>query len=217
MILEADNISLSFGQKRILSGIYLKAETNKVTGILGRNGSGKTSLMRIIFGDLNPKYKNVRINGKYQKKALFKTNTVGYLPQHQMLPNSITIFYAFTLFQVSWNAFVAIFPSFETYKKTRFQHLSSGEQRIIETYLIVASDKKIIMLDEPFSFIAPLYVHKIKTIIQEQKKDKVILITDHYYQDILDISEVVYLLKEGYSKRIRTKSELEYEGYLSYS
>ena len=49
MILEIDNIELSFKNKRILNGIYLKAETGKITGILGSNGSGKTSLLNIMF------------------------------------------------------------------------------------------------------------------------------------------------------------------------
>ena len=69
MILEIDSVELSFDEKKILYGIYLKIETGKVTGVLGRNGCGKTSLLRILFGDLNPKYKNVRVDGKHLKSA----------------------------------------------------------------------------------------------------------------------------------------------------
>ena len=62
MILEVDNIELNFDQTSILQGIYLKAETQKVTCILGRNGCGKSSLLKIIFGSLKAKYSLVRLN-----------------------------------------------------------------------------------------------------------------------------------------------------------
>ena len=67
MILEIDSIELYFKQVRILHGIYLKAETGYVTGILGSNGSGKSCLLSIIFGNLQPKYKCIRINNKLIK------------------------------------------------------------------------------------------------------------------------------------------------------
>lgn len=215
MILEADNIILSYGDKKILSGIYLKAETEKVTGILGRNGCGKTSLLRIIFGDLNSKYKNIRMDTIHQKKGLYKTNTVAYLPQHQLLPRNIKLFKAFNLFGVDWLAFVQGFDSFRIYKNFKTNKLSSGELRVVETYLILNSGKDIILLDEPFSFIAPLYIEKFKRIIEQKKKNAVIIITDHFYRDILEVSDSVYFLKNGYSKIIKSKKDLENEGYLN--
>jgi len=55
LIFELDNVELYFKNKRILNGIYLKAETGKVTAILGENGCGKSSLLNIAFGNLKPK------------------------------------------------------------------------------------------------------------------------------------------------------------------
>ena len=214
MILEIDNIELSFDTKRILYGIYLKAETGCVTGILGRNGSGKTSLLRVLFGDLSPKYKNIRINGTFQKRRLFKTNKVAYLPQHQLLPNNLKLRDAFKLFETAWTDFTHHFSSFEKYIHSRIKDLSSGERRVVEAYLVLSSKKEIILLDEPFSFVAPLYVEKFKFLIQKTKKVKTIIVTDHFYRDILDVSDNIYFLKNGYSKLIRSKDELEDEGYL---
>jgi len=215
LILEADNIVLRFGDKKILSGIYLKAETGKVTGILGRNGCGKTCLLRIIFGDLNSKYKNIRIDNTYQKRNLFTTNFAAYLPQHQLLPKDIKLAKVFKLFNVSWTLFIQFFESFTRYKGFKTNQLSSGELRVVETYLIINSGKKIILLDEPFSFIAPIYVEKIKQLIQVKKKESAIIITDHFYRDILEISDVVYFLKNGYSKIIKSNKDLEREGYIN--
>ena len=84
MILEVDNIELNFDQTSILQGIYLKAETQKVTCILGRNGCGKSSLLKIIFGSLKAKYSLVRLNKNPITKKFFQTGLVNYLPQHHL-------------------------------------------------------------------------------------------------------------------------------------
>lgn len=215
MTLEADNIDLSFDNRKILYGVYLKAETGKVTGILGRNGCGKTSLLRILFGSLNPKFGNIRIDGVHQNKKLYLTDSAAYLPQHKLLPNNLKLVKAFRFFNVEWQSFITIFPSFASYEKTKVNALSTGELRMVETYLILNSGKPILLLDEPFSFIAPIYVNKLKDIIQQTKHQSAIVLTDHYYREIMDVSDSVYFLRDGYSKLIRSKQELEDEGYIN--
>ena len=214
MIVEIDSIELSFDQKKILYGIYIKLETGKITGLLGRNGCGKTSLLRILFGDLQPKYKNIRINNKPQKQHLFKSNLVAYLPQHSLLPKNISLKKAFKIFDALWADFVRHFSSFTVHESSKANQVSTGELRVIETYLILHSRKKIILLDEPFSFIAPVYVEKIKKIILALKHEAAILITDHYYRDILDVSDQIYFLKNGSSKLVQSRKDLEKEGYI---
>ena len=215
MIVEVDNIELNFGGTQILYGVYVRTEKGKVTGILGRNGSGKTCLLRIIFGSLRPTHKNIRINGAYQKKNLFQTNRVAYLPQHPLLPKTIKLLTAFDLFNANWKEFVSIFNSFQIYGNKRANQLSTGELRVVETYLTLFSEKEIILLDEPFSFIAPVYVEKFKKLIQKRKEHAAIIVTDHFYRDIMEISGSIFLLKNGYSKMIKTKEDLEDEGYVN--
>lgn len=215
MILEVDNIELYFDQRRILYGIYLKAETGKITGIIGSNGCGKTCLLQIIFGSLSPKYQNIRIDGRHQKKKLHLTNTIGYLPQHRLLPKKIKIATVFALFRVNWTDFIAIFGSFQKYRNAHADELSFGELRIVETYLIICSKNEIVLLDEPFSFVAPIYVEKFKNLIREKARDSAIIITDHFYRDILDLSDSVYLLKNGISKGIDSEEDLKNEGYIN--
>ena len=215
MILEIDSVELYFSNKRILNGIYLKAETGKVTGILGRNGSGKSSLMRIAFGDLKPKYKLVRVDGKPVLKPLYETNLVGFLPQHAMAPNNIKIKTLFKLLKVDWFDFIKKFESFSYYRDSKIHTLSGGEQRVLETYLVLKSDKKIVFLDEPFSHIAPLYIEKFKELIHIEKQSKAIILTDHYFQDVIESSDDLYLLKNGCTKLIENLKELEDYQYLN--
>ena len=214
MIVEIDNIELSFKQRRILYGVYLKAETGKITGILGRNGSGKTSLIQILFGTLTAKYSNIRIDGNHLKKELYKTGIAAYLPQHQLLPSNLKLNKVFSLFDSDWNSFTTLFPSFKKYEKTIVNKLSSGERRVIETYLTIDSNKKITLLDEPFSFIAPVYVERIKQLIKVKSKNKVIILTDHFYREIIEMSDSVYLLKEGRSRQIHSETDLKTMGYI---
>jgi ABC-type multidrug transport system ATPase subunit len=205
--LELDSVELEYDGKKILYGIYIKAQRGEVTGILGRNGSGKTSLLRILFGDLQPKYKNIRSNGKCLPKPLYRSGKIGYLPQHALLPRQLVVKRAFELCNVSWQQFIIHFQSFEEYYKARIKDLSSGEIRVLEAYLILFSNKGIILLDEPFSFIAPIYVEKFKSIIHQVKKKSIVILTDHFYNDILAVSDTVYLIKNGCSKIIGNENK----------
>ena len=215
MILEIDNVELYFNKNRILSGIYLKVETGKVTGILGSNGCGKTCLLNIIFGSLKPKYKLVRVNKKPILNPLFETGLITYLPQHHFIPKIIKLKTVFKLFKVSWNDFLNVFESFNIYENFKINKLSSGEQRLIETYIVLKTNRKIVLLDEPFSHLSPLYIEKISKLIKQEKQNKAIVITDHMYKHIIDISDTIYFLKGGYSKLIKNLKELEDYKYLS--
>lgn len=215
MILEIDNVELYFKDKRILNGIYLRAETGKITGILGSNGSGKSCIMQIVFGSLQAKYKLIRVNGKPILKPLYTSNLVSFLPQHTFIPNGFKLKTLFQLMKLDWNTFIEIFEGFIGFENIKIQHLSGGEKRVIETYLILKSNREIILLDEPFSHIAPIYIEQFKTLILQEKKHKVIVITDHLHEHITELSDKIYLIKNGCSTRIETLSQLQNYKYLS--
>lgn len=212
-ILEIDNIELNFDSKSILKAIYLKAEKGKVTGILGRNGSGKTSLLRIIFGELIPNNKLIRIDKKPILEPLYKKGCIKYLTQFSIMPNSLSLKKGFSFFNVSLDSFLEDFPNFVELKNNSFFEFSGGERRLIETYIFIKSEAKIVLLDEPFSHLAHLYIEKIKELIEIEKKNKIFIITDHLYKDILNISDDVYLLKEGWIKFITNHEDLIFHNY----
>lgn len=217
MILELDNVELYFKENRILNGIYLKAQTGEVTGILGSNGCGKSCILNIIFGTLKPKYKLVRLDSKPILNPLYQTKLVKFLPQLPIAPNNLKLKTAFALFQLDWDEFITHFESFSNYKKFKFHQLSGGERRVVETYLLLKSPTKIVLLDEPFSHVAPLYIETIKKLIAEEKQQKIIIITDHLYRDIIETSDNLYLIKDGHSKLITDLKMLENYKYLSNS
>ncbi|WP_158848533.1 ABC transporter ATP-binding protein [Algibacter sp. L1A34] len=215
MIFEIDNIELSFKDKRILNGIYLKAETGKITGISGSNGCGKTCLLKILFGNLESKYKLIRVDNKPILKPLYQTRLVGYLPQHYVIPKYLKVKTVFWLFKVSWKDFTVHFETFGHYRKTKLGKLSGGERRLIETYIILKSNTKLILLDEPFTHLSPINIEGIKKVISEEKQHKAIIITDHLYKHILELADAIYFIKNGNSKLIKGVTELEDLKYLN--
>ncbi|NRD19560.1 ABC transporter ATP-binding protein [Winogradskyella eckloniae] len=217
MIFELDNVELYFKNKRILNGIYLKAETGKVTGLLGLNGSGKSSLLNIAFGNLKPKYKLIRLDHKPLLKPLYSTGIAKYLPQYNFISDGFKLSFIFKLYNLDWSLFINTFNAFALHKNSKFKLLSGGEKRLIETYIILKTKSKIVFLDEPFSHLAPLYIETVIQLIEEEKKHKAIVITDHMYQHIIASSDSIYLLKNGTTKLINKLTELEDYNYLSAS
>lgn len=211
--LEVDSIILEFGAKRVLQDVYLKSETGKITGILGRNGSGKTCLMNIIYGELDTNEKSVRLNGKAIFNGFRDPGNFRYLPQFSYIPNSLRVERIFRDFELDFSQFTDYFPGFEKYYKVNLYRLSGGEQRIIEIYAILASKTKFCMLDEPFSQIMPVHLETLKNILKNEKKNKGIIITDHLYEHVTEISDDLYVIVNGKTYLTRDLNDLKTLGY----
>lgn len=212
-ILEIDSVLLEFGSKRILKDVYLKSETGKVTGVLGRNGTGKSCLMKILFGELIPSDKSIRINGKALITSNRSPKDLRYLPQKRFVPNSLTIERIFNDFKLDFADLISNFPELEKFYKSKLINLSGGERRIIEIYTILVSQTKFSMLDEPFSLVMPIHIDSIKKLILREKENKGIIITDHMYQHIIDICDDLYVINNEKTYLTRSIEDLETLGY----
>jgi len=213
-LLELDNVQLYFGKKEILKGVYFKAEKGKITGILGSNGSGKTSLLRVLFGELKPNNKLVRIDHKPILCPLYSKRIIHYLPQFNYIPNNLTLQRIFAIYNLNLEPFFLLFPTLKENTRKRFGAFSGGEKRLIEIYTSIKCKTEIVLLDEPFSHLAPIYTEVLKREIINAKTEKCIVVTDHLYQKVLDISDELYLMKEGYTKKINSKEDLVRYNYL---
>lgn len=211
--LEVDSIILKFGTKRVLQDVYLKNETGKITGILGRNGSGKTCLMNIIYGELDTNEKSIRLNGEAIFNGFRNPNNFRYLPQFSYIPKNLKVDRIFKDFELDFSQFIDHFPEFEKYYKVKLYRLSGGEHRIIEIYSILASKTKFCMLDEPFSQIMPVHLETLKSILMNEKKNKGIIITDHLYEHVTEISDDIYVIANGKTYLTRDLDDLKTLGY----
>lgn len=211
--LEVDSVLLEYGSRRILSDIYLKCETGKVTGLLGRNGNGKTSLMNIIFGSLVPSSKSVRFDGASVPKAYASPGLLGYLPQFNFIPGNLTLKRVFADFNLDYSSFEKHFPEFKSALYSRVLGLSGGQRRLLELYVILKSGSKFVLLDEPFSHLSSLMIGLIKELLEEEKKNKGILITDHLYRHVIEAADDLYVLAEGNLQLVKQLEDIERLGY----
>ncbi|MGN6395258.1 MAG: ATP-binding cassette domain-containing protein [Mucilaginibacter sp.] len=212
--LEADGIQLNFGTRRILSDIYLKCETGKITGLLGRNGQGKTCLMNIILGSLKSSISSVRFDGVVTRKVNKRPDLLLYLPQFNFIPKELTVKQVLGDFRLSADELNNRFPEFEGRHDLKVKQLSGGQWRTLELYIIVKAPSLFAMLDEPFTHLNPIQIENVKQFLLEEKKNKGFLITDHMYNHLLDISDEVYLLKDGRTYPAKTLEELGQLGYV---
>ncbi|QVY66851.1 ATP-binding cassette domain-containing protein [Polaribacter sp. Q13] len=212
--LEIDSVLFEVKNNQILNNVYLKLETGTITAVLGRNGAGKSSLFKIIMGTLKPREKSLRIN----EVSFFNKNPsnkdILYLSQNNFIPKKLKIKTVFNFFKLDFFDFAESFPEFKNISKNCLGTLSGGERRIIETYLILKSESKFAILDEPFSQIMPVHVQKIKNLIIQSKEKKGILISDHLYEHIKDISDEIYLVANKKVYLTKEKSDLIRLGYL---
>jgi ABC-type lipopolysaccharide export system ATPase subunit len=215
--LEADSVILEFGTKRVLQDVYLKSETAKITGLLGRNGTGKTCLLNIIYGQLSPYDHSVRLNKQALLNSSRSTKDIMYLPQFSFIPKSLTLNRIFNDYKLDFSEFINEFPEFEKYYMSKLKKLSGGEQRIVEIYLIISSKTKFCLLDEPFTHVMPLHIDSIKNLILREKKNKGIIITDHLYRHIIDICDDLYVINDGKTYLTNSIQDLETLGYATFT
>lgn len=210
--LEIDSVDLSFGERRILSNVYLRLDTGKVTALLGRNGCGKSCLMRVLFDDLKPTFKSIRVDSIWHKRL--SNYQVLYLPQSNSVPKGMKVSRLFGDFNVSFNDFIQYFPEFSPSINRRVGELSTGERRIMELFVILKADSQFAMLDEPFSQVMPLHVEVIKSLILQQKQHKGILLTDHMYRNVIDIADSLYVINNETVYLTKSNEDLIKHGYL---
>lgn len=211
--LEIDSVILEYDLKRILHNVYLKSETGKITGLLGRNGSGKSSLMKILFGEINPNSKSIRLNSKAILGKNRNPMEIRYLPQHHFIPKQLRVNRVLQDLNLEFEGLVKEFPNFKKHKRTKLKYLSSGERRIIEIYSILVSKTKFCMLDEPFSQVMPIHIETFKKIILREKQNKGIILTDHMYKHIVEICDNLYVISDGKTYLTNSINDLEILGY----
>ena len=209
-----DSVQLRFGENVVLQSAYVTSYTGRVTGVLGRNGTGKSCLFKCIMGGIRPQNKYIRLNDEPRTDYGHIGLRVKYLPQVHFIPPGMTLPQAYELYSVDFEGLVRFDDKFDCLRDSKVKELSGGERRIAELYMILNSDAEFCVLDEPFSNIAPVYDEKIRAMIQEQKANKGIIITDHVYEEILRVADDLFLLRDGFTYQIHSRDDLVRLGYI---
>ena len=214
--LHVDSVIKSYGSKQILTDVYLSCSQGEIIGLLGRNGSGKSTLLEVIFSAIKADNKFVKVGSKLIRGIEDSRNLIKYLPQDGFLPGHLKIKDVIQLFCDQKNAEkLCAKKVIQPWLNKKPAHLSSGEERLFEVLLILHSDAKYILIDEPFNGVAPLYRDEIKRLIKANTSTKGFIITDHDYRNILDLATKTIIMFDGGTKPITDDDDLRLWGYLS--
>lgn len=213
--LHVDSVIKSFDTKQVLTDVFISCQKGEIIGLLGRNGTGKSTLLKIIFGSIPADRKFVKIGNKISTGLFSNRKLIKYLPQDNFIPNHVKVKTIIDLFCDKNKAGIMkshylVLPLLN--KKSK--QLSGGEKRLLEILLMIYCDSAYTLIDEPFNGIAPVFKEEIKDLIKEQSAGKGFIITDHDYRNILDIATRIVIIYDGGTKQIKHKEELKYWGYI---
>ena len=205
MILELKNIEKSFGEKKVLTGVSFKAEGGKAFGLLGRNGAGKTTSIRILMDVFPANSGEVLINGQpidYNKIG------IGYLPEERGLyPKKIIIDQLTYFAELKGMSHKDAIKEIDywlgrldmmEYRNKRLDTLSKGNQQKIQLITALAHNPDIIILDEPFSGLDPVNAMLLKDVVKEKiAKGKIVLFSSHQMSYIEEFCDSIAILNNG--------------------
>jgi len=205
MILELRNIDKSFGEKEVLKGVSFTAEGGKAFGLLGRNGAGKTTSIRILMNVFPANGGEVLIDGKpidYDKIG------IGYLPEERGLyPKKLIIdqlvYFAELKGMSAKDAVKAVDYwldrlGMSEYRNKKLDTLSKGNQQKIQLVTALAHDPDIVILDEPFSGLDPVNAMLLKDVVKEQiAKGKIVLFSSHQMSYIEEFCDSIAIINAG--------------------
>lgn len=205
MQLELKNINKSFGEKQVLKGVSFSAESGKAFGLLGRNGAGKTTSIRILMNVFPADSGEVLADGKpidYDKVGF------GYLPEERGLyPKKLIIdqlvYFAELKGMTRKNAVKAVDYwldrlGMSEYRSKRLDTLSKGNQQKIQLITALAHNPQIIILDEPFSGLDPVNAMLLKDVVKEEiAKGKIVLFSSHQMSYIEEFCDSIAIINAG--------------------
>jgi urea transport system ATP-binding protein len=209
-MLAVQQLEAGYGESVILRGVTLKVKPGQVVCLLGRNGVGKTTLMKSIMGVLKARKGTVSYNdadltrrspGERAKRG------IGYVPQGREIFPQLTVFENVLLgLEASREkkraipeSAIAKFPVLPAMYDRRGGDLSGGQQQQLAFARALASEPEMLLLDEPCEGIQPSIVDDIRDVIRSIKADgkTAILLAEQSLEFVKDVGDYFYILEKG--------------------
>lgn len=205
MEIKVSNLRKSFGENHVLKGISLAATSGKALGIIGRNGAGKTTAIRIIMGVFPPDSGEITIDGKTLDHDKV---SIGYLPEERGLYPKKQILDQLVYFgllkgmdkkaakesAVNWLCRLDM----AEHKSHRLDTLSKGNQQKIQLVAALIANPDIVILDEPFSGLDPVNAMLLKDVVRELlTQNKIVLFSSHQMNYIEEFCDDIVVLNGG--------------------
>lgn len=200
-LLECKDLCKSFDNRVILDNVNIKIERGKIVGLLGKNGQGKTTLIKLINDLLTPTSGEVLINGK--KPSIESKKIISYLPERTYFDKSMKVSDIIKYFKEFYDNFneekaLKLLEDLELDKNSRLAKMSKGMQEKVELILVMSREADLYILDEPLGGVDPAtrdYI--LDTILSNFKDGASVIISTHLIADIERILDEVIFIDKG--------------------
>ena len=200
-LIECRNLCKNFDGIQVLDNINLTIPRGKIIGLLGKNGTGKSTLIKLINDLLTPSSGEVLING--EKPGVTSKNIISYLPERTYLDKSMKISQIFQFFEEFYNNFnknkaIKLLKDLDLKLDYKVSHMSKGMQEKLQLILVMSRDADVYILDEPLGGVDPAtrdYI--LDTILKNLNKGASVLISTHLIADIEKILDEVIFIDKG--------------------
>lgn len=200
-ILQCNNLTKKFGAKTALDNISLSVGRGKIVGLLGPNGSGKTTMIKIANGLLTPTTGNLLID---DKKPGFETKKiVSYLPDKNYLSDWMTVRELVKMFEDFYEDFDAskaytMIENLHISPEDKLKTLSKGNKEKVQLILVMSRSADLYLLDEPIGGVDPAtrdYI--LDSIIKNYSENATVIISTHLITDIEKVLDEVIFIQNG--------------------
>ena len=200
-LLECINLNKNYGDKKVLKDINLKIPRGKIIGLLGKNGTGKSTLIKIINDLLTKTSGEVLINGK--KVGVESKKIISYLPERTYLDKSMTVEEVIIFFEEFYDNFDSkkarkLLKDLSLDTKEKLSKMSKGMQEKVQLVLVMSRKADLYILDEPLGGVDPAtrdYI--LDTILTNFNEGASVIISTHLISDIERILDEVIFIDSG--------------------
>ena len=200
-LVELKNVSKNFGDKKVLEKVNLKIPRGKIIGLLGKNGTGKSTLIKLINDLLTPSSGEILING--QKIGVESKNIIAYLPERTYLDKTMTVEEVLNYFEGFYENFdigkaKKLLKELDLDINSKLSKMSKGMQEKVQLVLVMSRNAELYILDEPLGGVDPAtrdYI--LDTILTNFNENASVLISTHLISDIEKILDEVIFIDKG--------------------
>lgn len=196
-----DHVTKNYGHEVALMDVSLNIQPGRIIGLLGPNGSGKTTIIKLINGLLQPSLGNIYIHGQLPSPGSKKV--VSYLPDTTYLSENIKISDAISYFQDFYSDFnvqraYQLLNDLHLHPNQKLNSLSKGNKEKVQLILVMSREADLYVLDEPIGGVDPAardYI--LRTIIQNRRPNSSVLISTHLIADIEQVLDEAIFINQG--------------------